>query len=113
MKHVTTLVRRPPERGGEVAEALRVSLGLTLTDNRVTLVLVGEAVRILAPEAGPPERSAMERHLRTLRELRCRVVAEAEAVEKCGLGGTGLAAELMPRRDLQELLCRSSLVIGF
>ena len=114
MKEVTTLIRRPPERGKEVAEALRVSLGLTLTENRVTLVLAEEGVGLLVPAAAdPPERRAMERHLRTLRELRCRVVAEQEALEERGLARRTLAAEVLPRRAVQELLRGSSLVIGF
>lgn len=81
-KKVVVLVRRPPLNSVKGAEALRQAVGLTLSDNEVSVILCDAGVWLgtpLSPDVigGEP----IAKHLDTLKLLRVEVLAEAESLE--------------------------------
>ena len=91
-----------------------MSLGLTLTDNVVTVVFIEDGVYLpvsFATEAGGyPD--AM-RHLETLKELGCELIVETESLEKRGLRDQKIEIKMMSRKGIERILEDSDRVIGF
>ncbi len=50
MRSVLVIVDADPRESGRGIEALRMSVGLTLAENRVRVLLAGEGRRLLEPE---------------------------------------------------------------
>ena len=91
-----------------------MSVGLTLADNDVTVVFMGDGVYTLLPLR--PERVGsleMTKHLETLEAFGCRLVAEAEASEERGLGELGWGAERLGRDDVARLMAEAGAVIAY
>ncbi len=114
MKKVTTVIRRSPFNSVIISEALRMSLGLTLTDNKVTVVFVEEGVYLLlslsADVIGYPD---LKRHIETLNMLGCELIAERESLEKRGLLCDSNEVNIKSRREIDQVIDRSDRIIAF
>jgi len=67
MREVLVVVDADPRASGRAVEALRMSVGLTLSDSRVRILLSGEAERLLRHEAGGfPDHLRAGEYLKTL-----------------------------------------------
>ncbi|MEK6776965.1 MAG: DsrE family protein [bacterium] len=114
MKKVTTVIRRSPFNSIVASDALRMSMGLTLTNNKVTVVFVEDGVYLPvfpAPEViGYPD---IKRHIETLKELGCELVVEKESMEKRGLLDRGVALDVKSRKEIDRIIEGSDRVIGF
>lgn len=108
------VLRRAPVSSLRNSEALRMSVGLTLADNDVTVIFMGDGVYTLLslkPErVGSPE---MAKHLETLEAMGCRLVAEAEAVEERGLGELAWKVERLPREAIARVLAEAGAAITY
>lgn len=89
-------------------------LGLTLTDNKVTVIFSGEGVYLVSPltpgAIGYPD---VTRHMKTLKEVGCELVAEKESLEMRGLTDPGSTVDVKGRSAIQDLIEQSDRVIGF
>lgn len=107
-------MRRVPVSSLLNAEALRMSVGLTLAENDVTVVFAGDGVYTLLPikpeRLGSPE---VAKHLETLEMMGCRLVAEAESVESRGLKELAWNVERLPRAEVARLLAGAQAVITY
>lgn len=114
MKRVTTVIRQSPFNSLMTAEALRMSLGLTLADNEVKVVFVEEAVYLLealaTEEMGYPD---LKRHVETLKEMGCELIAEKESLQERGLGGQSDLVDIRDRDEIHEIIQQSDRVISF
>ncbi len=114
MKKVTTIIRRSPFNSVVTSEALRMSLGLTLANNKVAVIFIGNGVYLLvtsgSQEAVYPE---MKRHIETLRELGCELIAETESLEERGFSAGQIDVKKMSRVEIGQFLMESDRVIGF
>lgn len=113
-KTISVLLRKVPLDTVRNAEALRMSLGLTLRDDRVQVIFLEDGVYTLlntSPEAigAPP----MARHLETLQGLDCPLVVEKESLEERGLGQILLPVEIKTRAEIAALLAQSNIVISY
>ena len=75
---VTVVIREDPRKTHRAVEALRIALGLAAGENPVTVVLLGEAVRLLGSELEDViDAELLEKHLPALKELGAGFLVEA------------------------------------
>lgn len=114
MKRVTTIIRNSPFNSVIASEALRMSLGLTLTDNRVTVIFVEDGVYLLtAPAAEAIGYADVNRHMQTLTLVDCQLIAEKESLKKRGLGDRKVDANICDREEIDQIIEGSDRVITF
>ena len=91
-----------------------MSLGLTLADNKVTVVFIEDGVYLmlsLANEANVyPD---MKKHIETLKLFDCELVAEKESLKKRGLLERNIEVDICSRKEIDQIIERSDRVIGF
>jgi sulfur relay (sulfurtransferase) DsrF/TusC family protein len=114
MKTTSVIISQSPLKTLRVAEALRMSVGLTLCDDRVQVLFMADGVYTLLdtkPETvGMPEYS---RHIETLRQLNHRLFAEREALNERAIAEIRPEAEVVSRMELAQLLLDSDCVIRY
>lgn len=115
-KKVVVLLRRAPIGSVKGSEALRHSVGLTLSSNEVTAVLTGPAVWLatsLAPER--IQAGEVKKHIDMLTRLKARVLAERESLDKHGIDPSRLlpGVEVASHREVVSLLTEAEAVIPF
>ena len=112
MKEVTVVIRKSPFNTLRNSEALRMSVGLTLAENRVRVIFVDDGVYTLLPTSPEVIGSPMLRkHLEMLRLLGCPRLAEEESLEERGLKTLGYEVEIKPRMEIARLIAGSDVVI--
>jgi len=113
-KIISVLLRKSPFNTLRNAEALRMSLGLTLREDRVQVFFLEDSVYLLLKTA--PERiktAAIDRHIETLLEVEGRLIAERESLEERRIGELVVPAEIRSRREIAEMLAQSDIVITY
>jgi sulfur relay (sulfurtransferase) DsrF/TusC family protein len=114
MKTTTVVISQSPLKMVRVAEALRMSVGLTLCDDAVRVVFVGDGVYTLLhtepARVGMPEYS---RHVRTLKDLGHEIYAERESLEERGLEKISFKPRIVSRSEVARLLLDSDAVIRY
>lgn len=114
MKTTTVIISQSPLKTLRVAEALRMSVGLTLCNDAVQAVFIGDGVyALLATEpshAGMPEYS---RHIETLKQLGHKLFAERESLDERGLEKIAHDVAVVPRSEIAQLLLKSDGVIRY
>lgn len=91
-----------------------MSLGLTLTDNRVTVIFIEDGVYLLGFSASDETgyRDVI-RHVETLKELGCELIAEEESMKKRDLTDTSFDMNISSRREIEQIIEASDRVIVF
>lgn len=86
MKNVVVIIRSSPFNTVRNSEALRMTVGLTLEDNKITVVFLEDGVYLLG-ETNPNVISSGEihKHIDTLRLLKHTLVAENESLDSRNL----------------------------
>jgi hypothetical protein len=86
---VVVVLRTPPIPGGRLEEGLRVTVGLTISNPRVSVLLLDEAVQIVLDDpSGQGSTDQLAKHWSTLSELGVRILVDRERLE--GLGASPL-----------------------
>jgi len=113
-KRVSVVIRRAPIGTVRTAEALRMSVGLTLGDNAVRVVFAGDGVYALLPTA-PETVGAQElaKPIETLRQLGHELVAERESLAARGIGQPAYEVTQRTRAEIAALLAESDVVMGW
>jgi sulfur relay (sulfurtransferase) DsrF/TusC family protein len=91
-----------------------MGVGLTLCDDAVQVLFVGDGVYALLQTE--PEKVAMPeytRHIETLKQLGHRIFAERESLDERGIDGPAHEAEIVSRSEAAELLLGSDGVIRY
>ena len=114
MNKIVTVIRRSPFNSVVALEALRMSLGLTLSDNKVTVVFIEDGVYLVVSPAteaiGYPD---VKKHIETLNEVGCDLIAEKESLEERGLLDQKVGVKIIERREIDRIIEQSDRVIGF
>ena len=114
MKTTSVIISLSPLKTLRVAEALRMSVGLTLCGDRVQVLFMADGVYALLNtkpgKIGMPEYS---RHIETLKQLNHRLFVEQEALDERTINEIRPEAEIVSRADLARLLLASDCVIRY
>jgi sulfur relay (sulfurtransferase) DsrF/TusC family protein len=113
MSVVTVLVRDTAFGSRRTAEAMRMSVGQTLGDHDVRLVLAEDAVHAFNADARPAMIGGgdMQRPIETLRMLDQQMYAETESLEMRGVSELPAGVKRIARADLAEMLVQSDVVL--
>ena len=113
-KTISVLLRKAPFDTVRNADALRMSLGLTLRDDKVQVIFLEDGVYTLLKTSPEAIGSApVARHIETLQSLDCPLVVERESLEERGLGQLSLPVEIKTRAEIAGLLAQSHIVISY
>jgi len=114
MKRVAVVIRQSPFNTCRNAEALRMTVGLTLADNTIAVIFREDGTYTLLPTQ-PALIGAQEvdKHLETLQLLNVRLIAEQEALDERHLVDLKWDVERIDRRQVAQLLADSEAIICF
>ncbi len=113
MKHVTVIINKSPLSSIMVSEVLRMSVGLIIMNNKVRLVFAADGVYSLGlvdhERIDGPE---ITKHLLTLQEFGCELIAEEDAVKLAALDKVSVPIQLKNKQEIAQMLTESDAVIG-
>ncbi len=114
MKKITVIVRNLPLNTRRNAEALRMSVGLTLREDKVTVIFMDDGVYTAAP--GKPElvnAAPPKKEFEALSMLKCPMLADKPSIEKRGI--KSLLSNVAPaeREEIVRTITESDVVIPF
>jgi sulfur relay (sulfurtransferase) DsrF/TusC family protein len=114
MKQVAVVIRQTPFNTCRNAEALRMTVGLTLADHRITVIFRDDGVYTLLPTQ-PAVIGALEidKHVETLQLLNVRLIAERESLTERRLSQLKWDVEQLGQREVVQLLGESDAIICF
>lgn len=115
MKRFTILLRHSPFQTMRNFEALRMTVGLTMSDNDKTLVLVEDAAYLVSPKAHPEavHRFDPARHLEFLADTEFPMWVEKESMAERGIQDLRFQAEVKSRAEIAALLAESDAVVTY
>lgn len=112
MKHVVVAVRSHPLTTGRVHEALRMALGMTLSNHRVTVAYTGDgACAALKLDGERLQRPGLAESLELLDACHIREVVESDALTARHRGALRSRVEPVSRAAVVALLKTSDVVI--
>jgi sulfur relay (sulfurtransferase) DsrF/TusC family protein len=113
-KHVVVVIRRTPFNSERTSEALRMAVGLTTGDHKVTVAFLEDSVLTLGNvRADIIGADDVGKHLEACRMLGVRLVADEEALQGHAVGQPATLAEPAPFAELSRLLSDADVVIPF
>jgi sulfur relay (sulfurtransferase) DsrF/TusC family protein len=114
MKRVAVVIRKSPFNTCRNSEALRMTVGLTLADNTISVIFREDGTYMLLPTQ-PALIGALEieKHIDTLKLLNVRLIAEREALDERHLVHLKWDVERVDRREVAQLLTASEAIICF
>ena len=114
MKHVAVVMRQSPFNTCRNAEALRMTVGLTLGDHAIAVIFRGDGVYTLLPTQ-PALIGSLEigKHLETLRLLNVRLIAERESLAERNLPQLKWDVERLGHHEVVQLLAESEAIICY
>jgi sulfur relay (sulfurtransferase) DsrF/TusC family protein len=114
MKNITVIVRNLPFNTRKNAEALRMSVGLTLREDKVTVIFIDDGVYTATrtkPEMiniPPPVRE-----FGALSMLKCKLLADKPSMEKRGIQEILENIKCVEREEIIRTINGSDIVIPF
>ena len=115
-KKVVVLIRHSPLNSIRNSEGLRQSVGLTLADNAVTVILLDGAAWLATSVApGLIGGGEVKKHIQTLPLLKGRVLVEKESLERHGIdqGSVTKGIEVVDRDAVTEEITEAGAVVAF
>jgi sulfur relay protein TusC/DsrF len=114
MKQVAVVIRKSPFNTCRNSEALRMTVGLTLGDNAISVIFREDGVYTLLPTQ-PALIGSLEidKHLETLQLLNVRLVAESESLHERKLAQLKWEVERLARQEVAHLLADSEAIICY
>ncbi len=114
MKKIAVIVRNLPFNTRRNAEALRMSVGLTLRDDRVTVIFIDDGVYSATPvKTEFIHFSPLDREFNALTLLKCRLLADKSSLEKINIKELIKNIEPAEREEIVKTLTESDIVIPF
>ncbi len=114
MKKITVIVRNLPLNTRRNAEALRMSVGLTLRDDKVTVIFMGDGVYSATPTK--PELvnlKPLHKEFEALSLLKCPLLADKASLEKRRISGLLANVKAVERVEIVKIITESDIVIPF
>ncbi|HID26264.1 MAG TPA: hypothetical protein EYP22_00210 [Methanosarcinales archaeon] len=114
MKNIAVIIRNSPFNTIKNSEGLRMSVGLTLKDDKVTVVFMDNGVwsaTKLNPEViNAPD---TEKQFSALKMLNCKIIADAQSLEERNISKTLDFITIKNREEISKLIAESDIVIPF
>ncbi len=112
MKNVVVIIRNSPFNTVRNSEALRMSVGLTLEDNKITIIFLEDGVYLLG-ETNPNVISSGEihKHIDTLRLLKHTLVAEQESLDSRNIEKLKYNIKVLTRAEISYTISKADVVI--
>lgn len=114
MKKITVIVRNLPFNTRRNAEALRMSVGLTLRDDNVTVIFMDDGV--YTASRTKPELinfAPLDREFGALSMLKCRLLADKPSLEKREIRNVLDNITPVDREEIVRTITGSDIVIPF
>lgn len=114
MKNITVIVRNLPMNTRRNAEALRMSVGLTLCGDRVSVIFIDDGVYSAAPSN--PEMigaQSLKKDFEAFGMLKCILLADKPSVEKRGIKNPLPDVKVTERDEIVRMITGSDIVIPF
>ena len=114
MKKITVIVRNFPFNTRRNAEALRMSVGLTLREDKVTVIFMDDGV--YTATSIKPERinfPPMDREFGALRMLKSTLLADKPSMEKRGIKELIENIKTADREEIVRTMNESDIIIPF
>ena len=114
MKKITVIVRNLPFNTRKNAEALRMSVGLTLREDKVTVIFMDDGV--YTATRAKPERinlPPLDREFGALRMLKCTLLADRPSVEKREIKELIENIKKADREEIVRIMNESDIIIPF
>ncbi|MFQ6072615.1 MAG: DsrE family protein [Methanosarcinales archaeon] len=114
MKNIVVIIRNSPFNTIKNSEGLRMSVGLTLKDDKVTVVFMDNGVWS-ATELNPEVINApdTENQFSALKMLNCKIIADAQSLEERNISKTLDFITIKNREEISKLIAESDIVIPF
>jgi len=114
MKKITVIVRNLPFNTRRNAEALRMSVGLTLREDKVTVIFIDDGI-YTATTTKPDliHFAPLEREFGALAMLKCRLLADKPSMEKRGLKELLENVNPVEREEIVRTINDSDIIIPF
>lgn len=111
MKNVTVIVSSAPN--GDVAETLRMAVGLSLEDgNRLRVVLVDDGVYLGLGHDKQATGVEIEKSLSTLEMLKKEILAVKPSLESRGVTLSKFGIKAIEREEFEKILAEPGVVIA-
>ncbi|MGR3310682.1 MAG: DsrE family protein [Candidatus Brocadiales bacterium] len=112
MKNVVVIIRNSLFNTVRNSEALRMSVGLTLEDNKITVLFTDDGVYLLG-ETNPNVISSGEihKHIDTLRLLKHTLIAEKESLDSRNIEKLKYNVEILTRAEVSDTIAKADVVI--
>ncbi|MCZ7402629.1 MAG: DsrE family protein [Candidatus Methanoperedens sp.] len=114
MKKIAVIVRNLPFNTRRNAEALRMSVGLTLREDKVTVIFMDDGVYTATSKK--PERinyPSMDREFGALRMLKCTLLADKPSMDKRGIKELIENIKKADREEIVRTMNESDIIIPF
>jgi len=114
MKKITVIVRNLPFNTCRNAEALRMSVGLTLREDKVTVIFMDDGV--YTTTRTKPELihfAPLDREFGALAMLKCRLLADKSSMENRGISDLIEKIQHVEREEIVRTITESDIVIPF
>lgn len=114
MKKITVIVRNLPMNTRRNAEALRMSVGLTLCGDKVSVIFMDDGVYCAAPAKpeliGAP---SLKKDFEAFAMLKCTLLADKPSLEKRGIKNPVPNVKVTERDEIVRMITESDIVIPF
>jgi sulfur relay (sulfurtransferase) DsrF/TusC family protein len=114
MKKISVVVRNLPFNTRKNAEALRMSVGLTLREDKVTVIFIDDGVYSATPTK--PESinlASLDREFGALRMLKCTLLADKPSMDKRGVKELIENIKTADREEIVRTMNESDIIIPF
>jgi sulfur relay (sulfurtransferase) DsrF/TusC family protein len=114
MKKITVIVRNLPFNTRRNAEALRMSVGLTLREDKVTVIFMDDGIYSATPTK--PENinlASPDREFGALRMLKCTLLADKPSMEKRGIKELIENIKTADHEEIVRTMNESDIIIPF
>ncbi len=114
MKKITVIVRNLPFNTRKNAEALRMSVGLTLREDKVTVIFMDDGIFSATP--AKPERinlASLDREFGALSMLKGTLMADKPSMDKRGVKELIENIKIADREEIVRTMNGSDIIIPF
>jgi sulfur relay protein TusC/DsrF len=114
MKQVAVVMRQSPFNTCRNAEALRMTVGLTLGENAIAVIFRDDGVyTLLSTQPALIGSLEIDKHLETLQLLHVRLIAEQESLSARNLSHLKWEVELLTQSQVAQCLAESDAMICY
>ena len=114
MKKIAVIVRNLPFNTRRNTEALRMSVGLTLREDKVTVIFINDGIySATRAKPGMINIPSLDREFGALGMLKCRLLADKPSMDKRGIEELTENIKSADREEIVRTLNESDIIIPF